>query len=615
MAGTAVPLDRARGSGACLATLRGARDLMARRGPDDVGERYVADEALRHVWLGHRRLAIQDLTPAGAQPMASDCGRYEIVFNGEIYNAPELRGVLQQAGRGFSSTSDTEVIVTGFAEWGPAIVDRLVGMFAFVIYDRQASALFAARDRVGIKPLQYVATEGGIAFASDVRALKHLGLIQSVDRQALGVYLLLGYVPTPHSIWRGAARLPAGCCLSWSAAEPHPRIRQYWAPPDDLDTESSRSVEAFEALLDRVIEDHLLADVPVGTFLSGGLDSSLVASSISRLPRDRRPDSLTAMTVAYSESRADNEAPIARRTAECLGLDWREVGLDASNAAGAHEEAFRALDEPLSFNAVVSQIAIASAGAREFKVVLTGDGGDEVLGGYRWYESLEDFTRPASALDDLTTFARKRRWDAVRIRRFESRSLYHRQMRRVTRGFLPGEVADLLGPEMRHCEDAAVEALRRHDAPRLPLKRRLQRIDLMTFCQDVVLPKVDKATMHYSLEARPPLLDHRLVEWGLSAPLSAQLDDQPKGLLRQILARRGLGFLLDEPKRGFSLKSSNPYSEGDMLERIAAAAPDLGLAPRWRDLVRPGRIAAETKMRNLLFLSAWFTANLRGSPV
>lgn len=597
------------GSGPTRRSLRKARDVMASRGPDGMGEVALDGRCGHPVWLGHRRLSILDLSEAGAQPMWSDCGRYVITYNGEAYNTPALLRELMDRGRRFNSMTDTEVIVNGYAEWGPAVVDRLVGMFAFIIWDDQEQELFAARDRLGIKPLSYVVRPHGIALASDARALRALGAVSSLNDDSVGAYLTLGYVPAPLSIWHGAAKLPAGSVLRWRPDRPGSvELRSYWAPPDRTDP-TPRSIDDWEALIDEVVADHMLSDVPVGLFLSGGLDSSVVASSVARMGQT---SPLSAVTAGIADADGHDECAAALLTAEQLNLDWHPVMLDKANAGTYFERAFAELDEPLGYSAIVTQAAVSSMMAGRNKVVLSGDGGDEVFGGYTWYDNLDELCaidRPRSGTQRvLQRLFGSRRATETPAERFARTSVAHAHSRRILPVLLPAEIAEIVASaDAKRVEEVAVEALRRHDAPDLPMKRRLQRIDLMTFCQDVVLPKVDRTAMARSIEVRPPLLDHRLVEWGIASPVSAEHDGERKAILRRILERRSLGFLCNVPKRGFSLRNATPYTEAAMRTIIDGMTVEghLPWGANWQQVVGQKVEKRKAKVGYLFYFALW----------
>ncbi|WP_227272511.1 asparagine synthase (glutamine-hydrolyzing) [Roseobacter weihaiensis] len=591
---------------------KSACDLMTSRGPDGSGIATLTDEVAGPIRLGHRRLAIVDPTEVGSQPMWSDCGRFVLVYNGEVYNADTLRSELRAAGRRFSSQTDTEVIVNGYAEWGEAIVDKLYGMFAFAIWDTRDSQLFAARDRVGIKPL-YVAEKGGqIALASDMRVLERLGFTGDINTDALSAYLMLGYVPTPLAILSGVRKLEAGHTLHWTRGGSC-KLRRYWHPPDTVTGPEEANIDELADLIDTVTQEHLMADVPIGVFLSGGLDSSLIASSLAAMNTD-----VQALTIGYSDAPGEDEAPIAERTAELLGMAIERLNLNKETATEFIDTAFAALDEPLGYSAIVSQMAISCAArGTGLKVVLSGDGGDEVFGGYRWYDT--DMRGSLGQGGNILGYLSARFTGPLRPRRlrraaslsreasFVQRSELHRHLHAVFPTLRPDEVEDVLTHvSADRAEELAIEALRRHDAPEMPLKRRLQRIDLMTFCEGSVLPKVDRTSMATGLEVRPPLLDHRVIEWGLSKPISETMDKEPKNAVRSILRRRGLDFLLTEKKRGFSLKGISQLSGKNMLNDLWSAGGERGLFhPASGTRLEPSSHGYKMKIQSLYFFDRW----------
>jgi len=570
--------------------MQSALESMHHRGPDGSGE-VALDGANNSVWFGHRRLAILDLSDAGAQPMWSDCERYVITYNGEVYNSVALRTELEAAGRRFVSTCDTEVIVNGYAEWGDAIVTRLVGMFAFAIWDRKKEQLFLARDRMGMKPLFYAATPTGITFASDANALGQTGSFDTLDPEALALFLVFGYVPSPFAIWQGMAKLPAAHCLTWRATDGVASPRAYWAPPDCIDGRVPDADEA-EALIDDVVNDHLLSDVPVGVFLSGGLDSSVIASCAARADSGAQ---LRALTVGFPGMQ-DDETAIGETTAKAIGLNWERLPLTSEMATARFGQSIASLDEPFSYSAIVTQYAISERAATQNKVMLSGDGGDEMFGGYRWYSNLD-------ALENVKPHRFGRLSPRMMLARFSARSSRHRNLRRIAGAFAPEMAADLVADIKPSRVVALVDGLLdRYDAPGLPLKRRLQRIDLMTFCADCICTKVDRAGMAHGLEVRPPLLDHRIAEFALSVPVTPSYDGEPKAILRTILKRRGLGHLLTQPKRGFSFKGTEGLQSANtasQLNRNAAMAAD------WQ--AELGRVSKLTtgQIRAIDYLGKW----------
>lgn len=576
-----------------------ARDTMQSRGPDDAGYAHYEDGPGVH--FGHRRLSIQDLSPLGAQPMVSGSGRYAIVYNGEVYNTATLRTRLEGLGHSFCGHSDTEVILEGFAAWGPDVVSKLNGMFAFAIWDRADQVLTLVRDRVGIKPLYMVSGAKGLAFASDARALRALGFGAEIDPDALSLYLALGYVPAPHCIWAGITKVPPGTIQQWRAGEAV-QSQTYWTPPEDID--AAPNPTDLATLIDEVVEEQLVSDVPIGLFLSGGIDSSVVASSLAAC--GRTGDGIVAMTVGFPGQEDSDEAPLAERTAEHLGLPLRVLSMSEDPRAKV-TDAMRSLDEPLAYSAIVTQTAISELARQAgVTVVLTGDGGDEGFAGYRWYDRPLADLRPPNARslwDHIVPRKRMKHAEHALDAAWRGRSPHAAHAHGVYGGLRPDQIARLQGRSATEVEALILETLAIYDAPRLPELRRRQRLDLMTFCMDAVLSKVDRAGMAFGIETRPPLLDHRVLEWGLARPVVS--GEAPKGPLRAILQDRGLGFLLDAPKRGFSLKAQNTPSLETISRDIGEMSPHLGLSVPWSDIVLRGTRHFAQRRNLLHWLALW----------
>ncbi|MEL7285311.1 MAG: asparagine synthase-related protein [Pseudomonadota bacterium] len=652
-------------------TFQSALSIMQSRGPDADDIQLFRGDGEAAALFGHRRLSIQDLSTAGTQPMASACGRFAITYNGEVYNTPSLREELKAKGIRFRSSSDTEVILESFALWGKAILGRLHGMFAFAVWDKVLQVLTVARDHVGIKPLYYSTDTAGIALASDARALRKLGSGKDIDVEAQALYLMLGYVPAPYSIWKGIKKLepgrflmpfqieygagialasdaralrklgsgkdidveaqalylmlgyvPApysiwkgikklepGRFLEWSPGCA-PTIGAFWSAPDALDDEGNSSDLAD--LIDEVVAEQLLADVPMGVFLSGGIDSSVIASSIAQI-EDIKAD-LLCLSIGFPDNPKADEAPVAKRTAEALGLDLNSLALAHGNRP-SYREAVATLDEPLSYSAIVTQVAISRLAANSgLTVVLTGDGGDEVFGGYKWYNA--DLSKVHKRYVDKVSFTRTllasgraRRREAVHDYAWAQSHPIIAHLQSVYCGMRSDQVAELVSMPENYVRDLLLATLEPHYVPELPERRWRQRLDLYTFCADVVLPKVDRATMASSIEARPPLLDYRIIDWALSRPVTPQNDGTPKALLRAILKARGLGFLLEEPKRGFSLKSKDKPSRKVMEMEIDNNSDLFQGGSAWRETL-PKSAALHGHRQGLLhWYSLWAEEN------
>ncbi|MBF0285647.1 MAG: asparagine synthase (glutamine-hydrolyzing) [Magnetococcales bacterium] len=585
---------------------RAARALarLSRRGPDHQGE-WRSSEGVP-VWLGHRRLSIVDLSAAGHQPMVDDDGGLHLVCNGEIYNAPALRRELERSGRRFRSGSDSEVILHGYARWGDEVLARLEGMYAFALWDHKKQRLFSARDPLGIKPLYFAELSGGVVLASEGNALRDLGVETEPEPMGLAHLLTLGYIPAPWSLWRGVNKLSAGHALTWTPGEGM-RIVRHWSPPDALDESPPR---AWEPLFEGVLREHLLADVPLGLLLSAGLDSGSLAVGLARL--GERP---TAYSVSLPDATWD-ESVLAGQLADSLGFPHRVIPLSAAEMAAGADAISRWPDEPLGCGGYHTLIPLCRAVAAERKVALAGDGGDEVLGGYKWYHGVERF-RPAGGEEGL------RRWFRSLILRgrlpsrvlgqameqFARRSLLHRHAWNLFPRFLPEEVEGLLAPlGLRFDDEAMLAPLRRHWVEALPPRRALQRVDLMTYCADYNLPKVDRSSMAHGLEVRVPFLDRRIVAWGLTRPLEPEEGRVSKPALRRYLAGRVPPAILAAPKQGFSARGLNERFDWGRAMEAVAEGPWVrrgAWSPAWRRMVAPGVPHREGRLWLLFVLTRW----------
>jgi asparagine synthase (glutamine-hydrolysing) len=481
-----------------------------------------------------------------------------LACNGEIYNYPSLRRTLETAGHVFSSHSDSEVLLHAFEEWGEAMLNRLQGMFAFILWNERTGRVFAARDHMGIKPLAYRVSDGKLTIASDTRAIRRLYPQLPVDRLALCYMLSLGYIPAPLSIWEGVQKLEPGCWLSFR--DGRVETGRYWEPPRSLDKHYSG--HDFGSLFDTVASEHLMADVPVGLFLSGGLDSSAVAVACVR--KDTRPN---AFTISFPDSPND-EAPIARQVATTLGLQHEVRSLFSVDVLALLNETVRAFDEPQGYSALLTMQRVCKVAAESFKVVLSGDGGDEVFAGYRWYDAARHRPSPEH-------FRLRRWWNKLGGREkpagswmeFSRISPLHAHAARLFPRFLPHEANRLVRPRQEFDAKAMLAPLHKHYDPSLPIVRALQRVDLMTFCSNSILSKVDRASMDASLEVRVPFLDRRLIEYGLSLP-EAECPE-PKAPVRAYLVAQGIpNAVLEHPKQGFSLRDMQSMDWNSVIAEL-----------------------------------------------
>lgn len=585
-----------------------ALGALEHRGPDSEGE-WVSPS--RDAWLGHRRLAIVDLSDNGRQPMVCENRRFVLSYNGEIYNAVELKAQLEARGHRFKSQCDSEVLLNGYIEWGRDLLDRLIGMFAFVIWDDEKKEAFGARDRVGIKPLYMCRQQQGLIVASEAQGIvAGFGHDPQLDPMSLAYVLTLGYVPSPRSIWAGIEKIEPGHAFSWSSGKGC-RTWKYWEPPRDLDYVSA-SNGGFEDMFHRVMSDHMMSDVPIGLFLSSGLDSSSLALALSTI--GNRPQ---ALTIGFANAEND-ESPVARETAAMLGLDHKTITLDPQDIHSLGQETLAAYDEPQGYSALMTSYRISAQAAQNYKVVFSGDGGDEVWGGYSWYNNLSQPLYCAAGMARaavrplVRTGGSETAWK-IAMHSFARSSVLSRHATRLFPRFLPEEVEKLFGNySLRFKDDDWLEPLASNYESRLPRRRALQRVDLMTFCSESCLPKVDRASMAHSLEVRVPFLDHRLVEWGLSRPVTDAETTSSKHVLREYLKGRVPSSVLERPKQGFSMRGGSKTDFSPMLDLIRSSGLVDGghLSFDWERYARAPRPYRRARIWTLFALSTWFDSHV-----
>jgi len=534
--------------------------------------------------LGHTRLAIIDLTEAAKQPMTTQDGRYVIVFNGEVYNYQELRHELEQNGESFQSSSDTEVVLIGYRKWGRETLHRLRGMFAFAIWDTQHQQLFLARDRIGIKPLFYTPLAGALVFASEIKSmLMHARLSREINPAAVNSYLTLGYIPGPDTIFRDIHALSPGYCLEWHNGRL--RTHQYWAPDftsEPLGASEDDLVEEFDQRLNDAVKAHLVADVPVGAFLSGGVDSSLVTAIAQR----NSPEPLRTYTIGFAEG-AD-ERHFARTVATHINSHHQER-LATPELVEDLPLLVWHLEQPLFDNSVLPTFLVSKFAKEQVKVVLSGDGGDEPFAGYDW-------TRFALNLPNLPITWDTSGWQwAYRsgLRGLLRRLLYDlghggdsRYLRRttvpqsLTHWLYTTEFSELLGEDVDESLSVALG-----NAPIRDRRDRFLYTDLRIYLPEDVLFKVDRMSMANGLEVRVPLLDHQLLEWILRLPFSMRYrHGRGKHLLRKVAARYLPSFILKPRKQGFTIPIARWLygGLGQLVEALFSSK-----AFRERDIVRP----------------------------
>ena len=601
---------------------------MIHRGPD-AGAVMVRGP----VALGHRRLSILDLSSAANQPMADDTGQNWIVFNGEIYNFAEIRHELEASGSRFRTHSDTEVILEAYRRWGADCLHRLNGMFAFAIWDERRHELFAARDRFGEKPFLFAPDgNGGWVFASEANALlAHPGVERRIDRRGLAQYLTLNYTLSDATLLEGVRKLPPAHFMVWRKGRGEPEIYRYWDLGGHFRNKRRHVSEAAAAdelaeLIDDSVRLRMVADVPIGAFLSGGIDSSTIAAAMSRQVGS---DFVKTFSIGFSE-RSYSEVDEARFMADYLGVDHRDRIIDVDMATTL-PEIVKLCDEPIADSSIIPVYFLADLARERVTVCLSGDGGDELLGGYETYvaDKLLHHSRwlprqmtsvmaevaerliPASfakvSLDyKLKQFLRGHGLGPDRAHAFWRVIVGEEERQVLLRPEVGGDIEDVLSPFI----DAAAEVADCHYLDRAMY------VDIKTWLPNDILAKVDRATMAHSLEARAPFLDHRLAEFAASLPVDWKLRRfRTKHLLKEAQRRYLPGQVLDRKKRGFNAPVSHWFS--GRLRDLAADVTRSGKLTEW---VRPeavdvlwsdhlaGRRDNGLRLFGLTYLGLWLDA-------
>jgi asparagine synthase (glutamine-hydrolysing) len=531
-----------------------ALERLRLRGPDGSGT--WRDES---VLLGHRRLAVVDLSAAGRQPMESTDRRFVITFNGEIYNHLQLRHELDPVG-GWRGTCDTETLLEAYRTWGIGCLERLNGMFAFAVWDRMERTLFVARDRMGLKPLYYSHTNGRFGFASRPGALNLLmnqGAL-SIDAEALRIYLEVGYIPAPLSFHEHMQKLPAAHYLLIDARGLR-RVR-YWdyraIVPDRHRTVRSEGelLEEFDELLKDSVRVRLMSDVPLGAFLSGGVDSALVVGAMKRAGVAHPK----VFTISFKEAAFD-EGPAAAQIARHFDVDHVQETLDVDSLVDLLPAYIQEFDEPFADSSAFPTLAVSRLARRHVSVVLSGDGADELFGGYHYYPIIGRIA-PLLGRHPRFRHVAQRLLAALPLHRLkllagalgsrDAVTLFH-YLRSVSKDYptlLSADAAASAGSETWFEQFASCFAMD------LSAEEIAMRLDAGLTLPDLFLQKVDVATMAFSLEARCPMLDYRLVEWGMRLPLSFKLrNGETKYLLKKALCRDLPAGWVHRPKMGFGV--------------------------------------------------------------
>jgi len=555
-------------------------NLLEHRGPDDSGYEIIEQEN-SNILLLHRRLSILDLSPLGHQPMKNEDGNYLIILNGEIYNFKEIRKELENFGYKFKSNSDTEVALYSFIKWGPECVKKFIGMFAFAILDKINQKIFLFRDRPGVKPLYYYFDNDVFIFGSELKpfyVIPEFAQKKQIDVDALALFFIYNYIPAPYAIWQNVKKLLPGHWLEYDIRKKQSNIIKYWDVYDFYNQpisydklDENAILEELEKLLVSSFKYRLVSDVPVGIFLSGGLDSSLVTALLQKNSTEK----LKTYTIGFYENE-ENEAPYAKKIAEYLGTDHHEHYCSINDALNIIPNLPYYYDEPFADPSMIPTTLVSKIARQYVTVVLSADGGDEIFGGYSKYISITSKISNLKKLNNIFNnnilYSLIENLSLQFNRKFTETSfaMKFRKLVEVSNGKLTSaRYLDIISQNFSEIE---IKSLMNNLGFRKPytyfnseneLKNisdlnKIMAVDYKTYMVDDILVKVDRATMSVSLEGREPLLDHRIIEFMAKLPDTYKIrDGKTKYLMRKILEKHIPKELWERPKQGFAIPGNH----------------------------------------------------------
>lgn len=542
-----------RGAYDLVDTITSMRDTMTHGGPDDAG---IYAEEKNGIALGHRRLSILDISSLGHQPMSDNEENLWITYNGEVYNFQEIRQELITKGYRFKSNTDTEVVINAYKEWGIKGVDKFRGMFAFVIWDKIEQRFILCRDRVGVKPLYWYYKDGLFMFSSELKAFhKHQRFYKEMDEMAMSLYFQLGYIPAPYSIFKYAHKLKAGHFLSFDKKDGIKEI-QYWAAKDyylnGCDVTAGKSEEEIEGSLEKILVDsfklRLISDVPLGIFLSGGIDSSIVAS----LLQSNTGSTLKTYTIGFIGDKDYDEAPYAKEVASILGTDHTEHYFTEQDIMEIIPKIPVLYDEPFADSSALPTYLVSSIARKYVKVALSADGGDELFCGYNHY------CGPPFKKFDILSKSLEKIGLKEGITNLLNTSTVERYLNvsYPTKKNIRGKI-NLLKyylDEARYNKSIDTRVI-------------MMYIDFIKYLPDDILVKVDRATMGVALEGREPFLDHKLIEYVSQLPQKYKYQNGiQKYILKKILAKYIPQRLINRPKWGFGVPLDGIYLRPKIIQ-------------------------------------------------
>ena len=542
---------------------------VSHRGPDGQGV-YFTSVPSAQVGLGHRRLSIIDLSHAADQPMHFD--GLHIVFNGEIYNYNEIREELMAMGHSFLTHSDTEVILHGWREWGPECIHKWHGMFAIALFDERSGEVFCIRDRAGVKPFYYHQAGDLFLFGSELKSLiKHPGFKKAVDRNAVASFLQYGYVPHPHCIYKNTFKIPPGHYLKISLDKKEVSPVRYWNVYDaynqpKLNIGMEEAIGQTEVILQKAFQYRMVADVPVGVFLSGGYDSSCVTALLQKDSTEK----IKTFTIGTTDDKL-NEAPYARQIASHLGTDHTEYYCTSKEALDIIPELPHYYDEPFADSSAIPTILVSRLARKKVTVALSADAGDEIFAGYNRYDYISRYGNKISSIPKPVrkmAVAAMERISSESIPYFRDQQNFHSRydklknlladpspselLRNLSQVFTAKELQKLFRQPVQELETAH-SSTELSDASVDPLSY-MMAVDYQTYMVDDILQKVDRATMSVSLEGREPFLDQDIIEWAARLPSSYKYHQgQKKYILKQIVHKYIPREIMERPKMGFGI--------------------------------------------------------------
>jgi len=546
-------------------------DALVHRGPDASG--YYFDQKENYsVGLGHRRLSIIDLSPAGNQPMQFLNNRYRIIFNGEIYNYAELKEILTALGHRFETHSDTEVILHAYHQWGAEALKRFIGMFALVIYDEQEEKLFCCRDRAGVKPFFYYWTDNVFLFGSELKALMATSLFhKEIDINAVGSFMQYGYVPAPSCIFRNSFKLLPAHYLILDLKKRKIETAEYWNVYDcynqeKLEISIEDAVEETEKVLEKAFNYRMVADVPVGVFLSGGYDSSCLVALLQK----NKSRKIKTFTIGFEDEKF-NEAQYAKEVAAVLGTEHHEYYCSEKDALNVIPDLPFYFDEPFADSSSIPTILVSKMARESVIVALSADAGDEIFGGYDRYDWMLKYYKKMNAIPAIARKGGSALLKAVpfdRLPVFRDNNIFKKRYEKLTailrdpspQNVFMGMTVDFSDKERNRLfinkTDTIFSAHHKQELQKNyfdPLTYAMAK-DYQTYMVDDILQKVDRATMSVSLEGREPFLDQHVIEWAGKLPAEYKIyNGQRKYLLRSIVHKYVPDALMDRPKKGFSV--------------------------------------------------------------